>query len=573
MRAVGHKVQVWSGRSPVFFKLDSIRMASLQQVVEQLALAAASFNETVAANGTSPSNTLSGGPFKRLAAITSLLASASALRDWAFLLVIGSLFEVARRGLSTFWTSLIDAFFITAVFDEDDASYQWILAWLSRQPSWRNIRCVTVATDTVRAVYARDSYSKRGSVTKEPSYMPADSHSYTLWYKSRWMTVTRATVSNHGGWGSKVSLHLRVLSRRQGILGTIIEEAKKDWLETQKDSLTVWVANSDNIWVPLSRQLKRPLSSIVLDPGVREFLVKDVKDFLASKAWYQERGIPFRRGYLLYGVPGSGKTSVIQAIAGELCLNVYMLALSRSGLDDSSLATLLSSLPEQCIVLMEDVDAAFYHGLSREPGTPTATSETGARDRRSSSGESPGKLSLSGILNAIDGIAANEGRILFATTNKYDVLDPALCRPGRMDLRLQFHHASRYQAREVFKRFFASSPTEVTGKGDVTVAEPDLNAPPLIDLTSPAKSQGSSSEPSEKSSPSLYSGLCHSSRAPKLSNHELSALADQFAAAVPERQITMAALQGYLMTHKATPFKAVADVSAWVERELAEGNH
>ncbi|KAI6116818.1 BCS1 N terminal-domain-containing protein [Pisolithus croceorrhizus] len=537
-------------------------MASLQQVVEQLALAAANFNQTIAVNGTSPSNTVSGGPLKRLTTIISALASVSALRDWAFLLVIGSLFEVARRALSSFWTSLVDAFFITAVFDEEDASYQWILAWLSKQPSWRDIRYVTVSTDTVRAVYARESYSRRDSILKEPSYMPAESHSYNLWYKSRWMTVTRVSVSNHGGWSSKDSLQLRVFSRRQGLLGTIIEEAKRDWLETQKDSLTVWVSNSDNTWIPLARRLKRPLSSIVLDPGVREFLVEDVKDFLANKAWYQERW-------------HSLSQSVIQAIAGELCLSVYMLSLSRSGLDDTSLATLLSSLPEQCIVLMEDIDAAFYHGLSREPGLPKGTSsaETGARDRPSSSGEVAGRLSLSGILNAIDGIAANEGRILFATTNKYDVLDPALCRPGRMDLRLQFHNASKYQARELFKRFFSTSPVEATGKDDVAVEEPDLDVPHLIDLTSPGKSQGSSLEPSEKSSPSSYSGLCHRSRAPALSVHELSALADQFAAGVPERQITMAALQGYLMTHKATPFDAVTGVSAWVEKERAEGYH
>ncbi|KAI6130160.1 P-loop containing nucleoside triphosphate hydrolase protein [Pisolithus croceorrhizus] len=553
-------------------------MASLQQVVEQLALAAANFNQTIAVNGTSPSNTVSGGPLKRLTTIISALASVSALRDWAFLLVIGSLFEVARRALSSFWTSLVDAFFITAVFDEDDASYQWILAWLSKQPSWRHIRYVTVSTDTVRAVYGRESYSGRDSVLKEPSYMPAESHSYTLWYKSRWVTVTRVSVSNHGGWSSKDSLQLRVFSRRRELLGTIIEEAKRDWLETQKDSLTVWVSNRhvcDNTWIPLARRLKRPLSSIVLDPGVREFLVDDVKDFLANKAWYQERGIPFRRGYLLYGAPGSGKTSVIQAIAGELCLSVYMLSLSRSGLDDTSLATLLSSLPEQCIVLIEDIDAAFYHGLSREPKLPKATpsAETGARDRPTSSDEVAGRLSLSGILNAIDGIAANEGRVLFATTNKYDVLDPALCRPGRMDLRLQFHHASKYQAKELFKRFFSSSPVEATEKADVAVEEPDLDAPHLIDPTSPAKSQESSSEFFEKSSLSSYSGLCHRSRAPTLSTHELSALADQFAAGVPERQITMAALQGYLMMHKATPFEAVTGVSAWVEKELAEGYH
>ncbi|KAI6041332.1 P-loop containing nucleoside triphosphate hydrolase protein [Pisolithus marmoratus] len=550
-------------------------MASLHQVVEQLALAAASFNHTIAVNGSTPSNVLPSGPLKRLAAITSMLVSMSALRDWALLLVIGSLFEVARRSLSSFWTSLVDAFFITATFDEDDASYQWILTWLSKQPSWRDIRYVTVSTDTGRGVYAQQSYSDRDSISKEPSYMPAESHSYTLWYKSHWMSVTRVSVSNHGGWSSRDSLQLRILSRRQRILGEILEEAKKNWLETQKDSLTVWVSNSDNMWIPLARRLKRPLDSIVLDPGVREFLVEDVEDFLANKAWYQERGIPFRRGYLLYGAPGSGKTSVIQAIAGELCLDVYMLTLSRSGLDDTSLATLLSNLPDRCIVLMEDIDAAFYHGLSRDSGSSTITSstETRARDRPPMSGDSAGRLSLSGILNAIDGITANEGRVLFATTNKYDVLDPALCRPGRMDLRLEFHHASRYQAKELFKRFFAPSPVEVTEKNTVTDGESHLGDPHLIDLTSPTESQGPTLEPSEKSSRSLYSGLFHRSHAPKLSAQELSVLADQFATGVPERQITMAALQGYLMTHKATPFKAVTGISTWVEKEVAEGQH
>ncbi|KAI6149548.1 P-loop containing nucleoside triphosphate hydrolase protein [Pisolithus tinctorius] len=551
-------------------------MASLQQVVERLALAASSFDHTVAVNGTT-SSSLSGGPLQRLAVIASMLASTSALRDWALLLVIGSLFEAARRGLSSFWISLVDAFFITAVFDENDSSYQWMLAWLSKQPSWRHVRHVEVSTNSI---YSEPGYSNRDSISKEPSYKPAESQSYTLWYKSRWMRVTRVSVSNPGGWSNRESLQLRVFSGRQRILSEIIDEAKKDWLEMQKDSLTVWVSSSDNDWVRLAKRLKRPLSSIVLDPGVQELLVEDAKDFLASKAWYQERGIPFRRGYLLYGAPGSGKTSIIQAIAGELCLDVYVLTLSRSGLDDTSLATLLSGLPSQCILLMEDIDAAFHHGLSRESGSPTATSspETRSRDGpngSSNSGDSTSKLSLSGILNAIDGITANEGRILFATTNKYDVLDPALCRPGRMDIRLEFHLASRYQAREIFKRFFASSPVQASEKNDIT----GDGEPHLIDLTSSAKSQESSQpslEPSEKSSllpPLVYSGLSHRSRAPKLSVSELSALADQFAASVPERRLTMAALQGYLMMYKATPFKAVANVSAWVGKELAEMSH
>jgi mitochondrial chaperone BCS1 len=60
-------------------------------------------------------------------------------------------------------------------------------------------------------------------------------------------------------------------------------------------------------------------------------LIADAKDFLRSEDWYAERGIPFRRGYLLHGVPGSGKTSLIHAIAGELGLDIYVVSLSSKG--------------------------------------------------------------------------------------------------------------------------------------------------------------------------------------------------------------------------------------------------
>lgn len=123
------------------------------------------------------------------------------------------------------------------------------------------------------------------------------------------------------------------------------------------------------------------MRSVVLDPGVKELILDDARDFLDSKNWYSERGIPFRRGYLLvrpspfehlpvtyicqqYGAPGSGKTSLIHCLAGELGLDVYVISLSRAGLDDSALDALVNELPERCIALMEDVDAAFTHALN-----------------------------------------------------------------------------------------------------------------------------------------------------------------------------------------------------------------
>jgi chaperone BCS1 len=90
-------------------------------------------------------------------------------------------------------------------------------------------------------------------------------------------------------------------------------------------------------WRFVTSRPQRPLQSIVLDAGVKELLISDARDFLRSKAWYSSRGIPFRRGYLLYGAPGSGKTSIIHSLAGELGLDIYIVSLSKVGLDDSTL--------------------------------------------------------------------------------------------------------------------------------------------------------------------------------------------------------------------------------------------
>jgi chaperone BCS1 len=310
-----------------------------------------------------------------------------------------------------------------------------------------------------------------------------------------------------------------------------------------------------------------------------------VQDFLASKVWYAERGIPFRRGYLLYGAPGSGKTSLIHSIAGELELDVYIISLSRSGLDDTGLSELISDLPERCIALMEDIDAALHNSLSREDALspPNQTAELIPSSPRTPT-HTTSKVSLSGLLNALDGIGAQEGRILFATTNKYSSLDPALCRPGRMDLHVEFKLASRYQADELFKRFYLPSSPKTPAddqepKSNCAQSHPngsmhDGDSTNLIDLSVPNDTADSSSSPSacsEKSEPvaPTYVGTRHRGHAPKLSSDQLSALAAQFASAIPEREVSMAALQGYLMSQKTRPWEAASEVSAWLQKELA----
>ena len=140
-------------------------------------------------------------------------------------------------------------------------------------------------------------------------------------------------------------------------------------------------------------------------------------------------------------------------------LDIYVISLSSSWMNDSTLTTLMGRVPARCIVLLEDLDAAFTRSTSRDSGS---TGVPGGRRRGSESKDDSddeegddengrGKkkkkddqlsdvntLSLSGLLNALDGVAASEGRILFATTNHLERLDPALSRPGRMDVWIEF---------------------------------------------------------------------------------------------------------------------------------------
>ena len=85
------------------------------------------------------------------------------------------------------------------------------------------------------------------------------------------------------------------------------------------------------IWKNKITKNRRSLNSVILPEGVKEALVKDARDFLDSEEWYTWAGVPHRRGYLLYGHPGTGKSTTIHALAGELGLEIYYIQLSSQG--------------------------------------------------------------------------------------------------------------------------------------------------------------------------------------------------------------------------------------------------
>ncbi|CAA7261969.1 unnamed protein product [Cyclocybe aegerita] len=495
--------------------------------------------------------------------LISIFISFSALRQSIKVLLLGGLVDIFRRLVVHLYRTIYRSFFITGSFITNDyEAYSWIDSWLRQQKPWKLAHDIHISVDPTSDEtdinYAFSFGQPKGpSIWDKVSIYPTTTEGISLWYKRHWVWVDRIVETDSQGVESSRILNLTILAWSRKVLDCLMLDAKKAHRLNEHRGICVYAAKfkySEYQWWHMACRAKRSLQSIVLDPGVKDTLLEDARDFLASKQWYDSRGIPFRRGYLLYGAPGSGKSSLIHSIAGELKLNVYVMSLSGVGLDDDALRELVSSLPTRCILLMEDIDVALSNPFNRDPkkkdgkSSPSTTTSMPAPPALPRS-----RVTLSGLLNALDGIAAAEGRLLFATTNKYDALDPALCRPGRMDLHIEFKLASRYQAAQFFKYFFSPEghqKKEESGVCAKTSGKADDTSSTI--LTSQVVTVG---------------GVRHRHDLPDLSSTELSLLADLFSEAVPEREFSMASLQGYLMRYKADPHGAVAGIAEWASKE------
>ncbi|KAF8909263.1 P-loop containing nucleoside triphosphate hydrolase protein [Gymnopilus junonius] len=495
--------------------------------------------------------------------LSPLGMSTGAIQDTLKLVVIGGTVETARRASVSAWNGFVDSFFLTAHFSQDDYPYDWLMHWLSKQPSWGRSREFEITTRSVNRngltqsttgdldeEEEEDDGLVHGRRKRKVAFMPSLDTTHTIYYRGHWLRITR--TKRYPDYSHGCALKISVVARNNDVLKKLVLEAKKEYEKDAEHRVHIFMADTTyGCWRWNGARQKRPMSSIVLQPGVKDMLLADCKDFLCSEEWYAERGIPFRRGYLLHGVPGSGKTSLIHSLAGELGLDIYVVSLSSKGMSDNTLTTLMGNVPSRCILLLEDLDAAFTRSVSRDEkstGAPTAaTSKEATATAETNDGST---LSLSGLLNSLDGVAAAEGRLLFATTNHIERLDPALSRPGRMDVWVNFTHATKWQAEGIFKCFFPFKPS--TG-------------------STPSSATNTPKDASQQNLP-LPKRKAHAHAIPLLSEEEISDLAKRFADAIPEDELSVAALQGYLLKNKTRPRECVEEVAEWIiqERETRE---
>ena len=163
------------------------------------------------------------------------------------------------------------------------------------------------------------------------------------------------------------------------------------------------------------RIINKTFDNIYLDGGIIDNLKKDLDTFRDSKETYDKYGIRYKRTYLFYGEPGTGKSSLSLAISNYTKRDVLSINMSKD-MTDSNLITLVSNRPNKSIILFEDIDCLLDD-----------------INRNEESKEKEVKISLSCILNILDGIYTPNDVIFIITTNNLDKIDDAIKRKGRTD--------------------------------------------------------------------------------------------------------------------------------------------
>jgi len=352
---------------------------------------------------------------------------------WGGLILMGTGAVMAMlRGIpAMLWRWMKRQSLVTLDITDDEPAFHWFLLWLDQHPYNKKSRLLSISG--FEQSEEKDEFSGRVLFSPAPG-------NHLLFYRGRPVWLHRLREKTEGGWGRRhtETINIQLLGRSQELARRLVYDAVNCARQAYASKLRVFVSYS-GYWKKLFGIVPRRMESIILPTGHQERLLADIHKFLDSKDLYTNLGIPYRRGYLLHGIPGTGKTSLVSAISSEFKMPLYILNLGDSHMSDERLFSLVGGIEQESILLIEDVDAVVAQRPSKKDGEEV---------------EEGGGATLSAVLNCLDGVLARDGCLIFLTTNHREKLDPALIRPGRVDYQLSFEHATEEQVERLHLRFF-----------------------------------------------------------------------------------------------------------------------
>ncbi|CAG8665154.1 16635_t:CDS:2 [Cetraspora pellucida] len=248
-------------------------------------------------------------------------------------------------------------------------------------------------------------------------------------------------------------------------ISEFINDVTRSYLETQqKDKIRARYERTDGYWYRVqSLSSIRGLETVALDEKQEQLLKKELDTFVNDKEFYGRIGMPYRRGFILFGRPGTGKTSLINAISSHLSRDLYYINL-KNIISDNEMSAAFSSVPSNQIIVLEDVDAQSKILHKRRSDDDDKYSKGISSNDNNKGGKGSGSgfsmISLSNFLGCLDGHILSEGNIIIMTTNHVEHLDPACIRPGRMDVHLNLEYCTHYQIRKMYRSIVENQKAE-----------------------------------------------------------------------------------------------------------------
>ena len=200
--------------------------------------------------------------------------------------------------------------------------------------------------------------------------------------------------------------------------------------EQDESKLHIFVMSKYGEWMRYNKIPSRTLDTVYFDEKLKIKLRADITDFLKKEKEYDEFGIPYKKNYLLTGIPGSGKTSIIKAMCREIGYSLCIFSINHD-VDNNTALAAFRDIPPKSVLLFEDIDCLF--------------------EKRTSSTENKSQFTFSHLLNLLDGVFSRKGLISFITTNHPENLDHALLRQGRTDMIIHMNYPKKVDVKHLFR--------------------------------------------------------------------------------------------------------------------------
>lgn len=396
-------------------------------------------------------------PFKTL--IDNLLHTNQFASGGLLLMILGGVGAALRKVPKKIYEHFLHLFSMTVTITDDSKAFIWFKWWFQEHKRSTVIRHVDIFTPS----------SEKSNIA---FLFPSPGNHWFVYNKRPFrMTFTRSEEKKTSidTWrsGRSESIVLRILGRNQKFIREFVDDVRQKYEKQSilNSKLFLW---DGDWWNELSFN-PRPLDSVILPTDQKQKIINDINKFLSGQSWYNQMGMPYHRSYLFYGPPGTGKTSFLLGIASHFKFHIYLLKLST--LNDAKLADALRKVEKNSMVVLEDIDCVI-----RDKKIHTHVSNKNSKKKTPIENEKDKRellsVTLSGLLNALDGIETPGGVLFFLTTNYINKLDAALLRPGRIDIKELIDLATESQKIEMYSRFYGG---DISGADEFIKKHPKAN--------------------------------------------------------------------------------------------------